>query len=200
MTQGVAKAIGLQGDYPAAVDPRYSIGVQAIDMELPEYWFLRNGRRSCYYASSPAVAAKFSFLWLGIASPDLGPMIVVERIRVIGGAAMDVRVGLATAVPAGAVSGQGQGFVMDDRAWTGSAAGPGLGLMQIGNANAAAYVADETLRASLTPGQDYPGPWILTGRLGLYILAQTANTALNVTFYTRERIAPRVELFAPASG
>lgn len=196
ITQAAAKLTGMQGDYPALVEPKYSFGIQAADLEQPEYWTLRGGRRNCYYGASPAVAAKFSFCWLGTAGTELGPLIVVERIRVVGGAAMDVRIGLAIATPPGAVSAQGQGFGMDDRNIAGTVSGPGLGLMQLGNANAAAYVTDETARASLTPGQEYVGPWILSGRLGLYVLGQTANTALNVTFYTRERNAPRVELFA----
>lgn len=190
LANAIIRALAIQGDYPAEIEPKYSMGIQVEDLTNPEYWFLRGGKRYASCRVAAAVAGQQSFIQLngGITGDSV---MIVERIAITNDAVANVpyTLGLGTAVAAGA-----QNNLMcqaDDRHRQ-------IGYATfISGASAAPVLPAPNPLYVRVPNSGFlviEGPWIITGNLSLNVICNTVNTVCAVNFWWRERKLLKSEL------
>jgi hypothetical protein len=183
--QGIVRALGIRGDYPMAVQPALGVGCQLLDLEGPEYWYLRGGRRFHQGINLGATAAQFAFVEL---VPVFGGKIfVIEELLISGAAGTFAGIAFGSAVAAGTLR---QGHPSDDRSPVPVVpTSVGSGLAFNFGFNATPVVPAANAQIALNPTYQRFGPFILSGNANLTIICSNVNTALQVYAHWRERNA-----------
>lgn len=193
----VARALATKGDQPQFLEGRYELGITALDLTGMEYRWLRRSSTFEVHVNVAAVAAQFGYAALGISLGLSGRFLcTVESIILSNttGARLGYNFGVRN-LALGAAVGPNFGFSADDRSLS-AASDQQSSAFGLGGTNAAPGFGTTRGRfCSLLSGESQviPGPWVLSGKdngvttVGLWVVADTVNATLQVSFRWSER-------------
>lgn len=184
----LVRALNVKGDYPAHITPELSPSLETLSLRDPEYQILSGWRRFRSGFLQAAVAGQRGFAQLNTQQTDT--LAVIEQITLSNpvAALSQFSVGLGGAVAAGAST-----TIMDpadDRISIQSRCVANIG-------TSAAPVIPTLAELYSVPGNSslvIPGPWVITGILGLCIIHSVVNTVLNVNVAWKERRLTKPEV------
>lgn len=192
------RSLGLKGQTPQFIEPEFSVGITALNLDDPEYLWPRRTMRLSQGIGQIAVAASFSqgaFTPVSGANPRLA---VVEQLIITnttaGGLTYFVDSQPNISVPAAAGTPRS---ALDDRAipFNNLQPSPSFGLVT--NANAVGWTGAGALTVSVPANSSLilPLNWVFTARQvlttpapsSLLIQNSTLNSPLNFSVVWRER-------------
>lgn len=205
LAEALMRALELKGDLPEFLLPRFSPVVQVLDLAQPEFHYLRRTNWWQGGVRTAAVAAQFSYAFLGrnaVGAVRRNAIAVCEHIVLTNpNAAAGGYLIYLLANGAAPGSGSNSGIPMDDRIASAGVLNAAANYT-IGSATSATDFAPGgsvagPMRVQLTPATTLivPGPWILTGQVDsagvnpvqLVVQTNSLNVELNAAFVWRER-------------
>jgi len=116
LSEQLMRALELKGDLPRRIDPRYQVGINALDLTTVEFNWLRRTRQYFFTANQAAVAANIVRIFgqLNPVAPESSALVVIEGFYLnnFTAAALTYRVGISTSL---ALLGAGVPGIRDTR-------------------------------------------------------------------------------------
>jgi len=196
-SEQVMRALELKGDLPQHLDPRYQLGIQALDLESVPYRYLRRAIRYQVFQAAAAVAAQhgqFCFFPPPNFNNTRPTLVWIRHFTFIAAAGAGYEVGFGlTAAGGGGTGAPLQGVAQDDRAYPGIATSGST--LQVGNAVASGLQpGSRFMRVPAGESLEVEVDYVLTSRsingiflTGVFIEVSDLNVAASLTVEFEER-------------